>query len=85
MFQGFKTDDQPQFVTGKGKIQIAYSVPPRMQALTYQFTVPIRKTRFFPAHFMKLPVAPMISKIHKQYIPHSKALKKSFRFQISNL
>ena len=45
------------------------------------YTVPIRKTRFFPAHFMKLPVAPMISKIHKQYVPHLKDLKLSFKFR----
>ena len=44
-------------------------------------TVPIRKTRFFPAHFMKLPVAPMISKIHKQYVPHLKDLKLSFKLR----
>ena len=44
-------------------------------------TVPIRKTRFFSAHFMKLPVAPMISKIHKQYVPHLKDLKLSFKLR----
>ena len=37
-------------------------------------TVPCRKTRFFPAHFTKLPVAPMVSKKHKGNIPHSKDL-----------
>ena len=46
-----------------------------------QGTVPIRKTRFFSAHFMKLPVAPMISKIHKQYVPHLKDLKLSFKLR----
>ena len=44
-------------------------------------TVPCRKTRFFPAHFTKLPVAPMISKIHKQYVPHLKDLKLSFKLR----
>ena len=44
------------------------------------FTVPIRKTRFFPAHFTKSPVAPMISKIRKQYVPHLEDLKLGFRF-----
>ena len=44
-------------------------------------TVPIRKTRFFPAHFTKLPVAPMISKIHKQYVTHLKDLQLSFKLR----
>jgi hypothetical protein len=35
-------------------------------------TVPCRKTRFFPTQITKLAVAPIISKIHKHYVPHSK-------------
>ena len=38
-------------------------------------SVPCKKTRFFQAHFTKLLVAPMISKIHKQCVPHSKDLE----------
>ena len=44
-------------------------------------TVACRKTPFFPAHFTKLAVAPMVSKILKGNVPHSKDLKLSFKFQ----
>ena len=48
--------------------------------LQFPDTVPCRKTRFFPTQITKLAVAPMISKIHKQYVPHWKDLKLSFKF-----
>ena len=45
-------------------------------------TVPTRKTRFFTAHFTKLAVTPMVSKIPKRNVPHLKDLKRGFRFQL---
>ena len=46
------------------------------------YTVPTRKTRFFTAHFTKLAVTPMVSKIPKRNVPHLKDLKRGFRFQL---
>ena len=44
--------------------------------------MPTRKTRFFTAHFTKLAVTPMVSKIPKRNVPHLKDLKPGFRFQL---
>ena len=56
------------------------SFSPHKKLWNSLFTVPCRKTRFFPTQITKLAVAPIISKIHKQYVPHWKDLKLSFKF-----